>query len=351
MNSLFNENKEFKPNINTTPLSGEHKKKSFFKMLLLFFASFGIILGLIFFLFVFKASSTFSIVSQQITSFLGISAAKFPVADPAERNRLDILILGIRGDGDPHGGRLTDTIILASINTKTYETALISIPRDTYLKFPIVNISAKINEAYEVGEQKQRNGGGIALAKLAVSEVTGINIDYAVVIDFTAFKETVDLMGGIDVHVTKPFSENLQWGGMSFSFEPGIHHMDGDTALLYARSRFSTSDFDRARRQQEIILAIREKAGSMGLLSNPQKAFKLLDILGRNVKTDLTVSEITKLFSVIQKIEDSKPALKVLDTSGGLLMSTYTSEGAYILLPTKGDFSDIHNFARNIFTE
>jgi len=351
MKDLFDKNKEFKSDINTSPLSVKRKEKSLLKMMFLFFASFIIILAVIFFVFVFKASSTFSIVSQQITSFLGISAAKFPVADPAERNRLDILILGIRGDEDPYGGKLTDTIILASIDTKTYETALISIPRDTYLKFPIVNISAKINEAYEVGEQKQRNGGGIALAKLAVSEVTGVNIDYAIVVDFTAFKETVDLMGGIDVNVTKKFSENLQWGSMNFSFEPGVHHMDGDTALLYARSRFTTSDFDRARRQQEIILAIRQKAESMGLSASPQKAFKLLDILGRNVKTDLTVSEITKLFSVVKKIEDSKPTLKILDTSGGLLMSTYTSEGSYILLPTKGDFSDIHNFARNIFSE
>ena len=324
------------------------KKGVKLKPLIFFLSGFLFVSALFTIILIFKANTTFNIVSQRITSFLSVNLANLPPADPKERERLDVLILGIRGENDPYGGQLTDTIILASINTKSHKTALISIPRDTYIKLPIVNTSAKLNEAYEVGEHKQPNGGGIALAKLAVEKIAGVNIDYAIVIDFLAFKETVDLLGGIDVNAAKPLHENLQWGGKEFVVEHGINHMDGDTALFYVRSRFTTSDFDRARRQQEVILAIKQKATSLGFISSPQKLFGVLDILGRHVKTDLTASEISKLYSIGQKIDSFNVRLKIIDTSEDLLIPSYNDAGAYILLPAGNDFSQIHDVVRNI---
>ncbi len=327
------------------------RPRSLKRIMLIFIVSFIAVFILVIGVFVFKAGTTFSLVSQRVDSFLGITAQKLPIANPQEKDRLDILILGIRGEGDPYGGRLTDTMIGASINTDTYQTALISVPRDTYVTLPVVDIPTKLNEAYEIGEQKQPNGGGIVLAKLAIGKVIGVNIDHAVVVDFTAFKELIDLLGGIDVQVAKSLRENLQWGGQDFIVEPGSHHMDGDTALLYARSRFTTSDFDRARRQQEIIFAIREKAVSLGFLSNPKKLIGVLDIVGRNVKTDIMSKDISRLFGIGQKIKPQETKTLVIDTASGLFVSSHNDIGAYILIPAKGfaDFSDIHSRVQNIF--
>jgi len=204
-----------------------------------------------------KAGTTFSVVSERVTSFLGVEPSRLPLSDPREKDRIDFLLLGLRGEGDPHGGLLTDTMMVVSIHTTRDEVALISLPRDTYLTIPIVQQRAKINEAFAIGEQQQPQGGGLFLAKLAAQEVLGINIDYVAAVDFTAFKEAIDLLGGIEVDVAKPLRETQQWGGIDFSVPAGRQHMDGDTALFYVRSRFTTSDFDRARRQQEVVLAVR----------------------------------------------------------------------------------------------
>lgn len=298
-----------------------------------------------------KAGTTFNVISEHVSSFLGIDPTSLPLGDPREKDRLDILVLGYRGEGDPHGGLLTDTMLVVSVETKKNDVAFISIPRDTYLNIPIVNQRGKINEAFALGEQRQRGGGGLFLAKLAAQEVLGVNIDHAIAIDFTAFKDIVDLLGGVDVNVAKPLHETQQWGGIDFSVPAGRQHMDGDTALLYARSRFTTSDFDRARRQQEVILAVRDKALSLGFLGNPKKIVDLLDILGRHIRTDISGDDFFSLFAASNDLVTQQPRRLVLDTSNtGLLYSTIIN-GAYVLLPAKGSFDAIHQRAQNIFNE
>lgn len=296
-----------------------------------------------------KAGTTFSVVSERVTSFLGFKASSLPLSNPREQNRIDILLLGFRGEGDPHGGLLTDTQMVISIDTKRNELALISIPRDTYLKLPLVNQHTKINEAFSIGESKQKNGGGLFLSKVAVQDVLGVNIDYAVAIDFRAFKDTIDVLGGVDVRVAQPLRETKQWGGIDFSVPAGMQHMDGDTALLYARSRFSSSDFDRSRRQQELIVAVRDKALSLGFLANPTKVADLLDVLGRHIRTDIEARDVPEIFALFGKIANKEPRRLVLDTRSGLLRSSTASNGAYILTPSEGSFAYIHELAQNIF--
>jgi LCP family protein required for cell wall assembly len=295
-----------------------------------------------------KASTTFRVISERVTSFLGIDPSRLPEANPREENRLDILLLGFRGEDDPHGGLLTDTMIILSIDTERHETALISVPRDLYLTIPILNKRAKINEAFALGEERQQHGGGLFLAKRAVQEVLGINIDYVLAVDFRAFQDVIDLLGGVDVHVAKPLRETQQWGGIDFYVPAGVQHMDGEKALFYVRSRFTTSDFDRARRQQEVLLAIRDKALSLGFLGNPTKIADVFDILGRHIRTDITAADLPELFSVAREVWNTTPRRLVFDTASGLLYST-TINGEYVLLPTGGTFAPIRERAQNIF--
>jgi len=297
----------------------------------------------------FKIGVTFSVVSERVGSFLGITPSELPLADPAEQNRVDVLLLGIRGEGDPYGGLLTDMLLLVSVKTDTGEVALISIPRDIWIEIPLVNREAKINEAYQIGEQIEQRGGGLFLAKRAVEKVVGVNIDYAASIDFRAFQDFIDdVLGGIEFDVAKPLHETQQWGGIDFYVPAGRQAMDGETALYYVRSRFTTSDFDRARRQQEVLLAMSNKAKNLGILQNPARALSLLDLFGRHVRIDATAEDIVEGIKTARQIGDTITQRLVLDTASGLLYSS-TIQGSYVLLPQNGDFSPIQDRVRNIF--
>lgn len=322
------------------------KRRVGFRVFLFFLALGAFVLGAV----ALRAGMTFSAVSEHVSTFLGVEPSRLPLSNPREANRLDVLILGLRGENDPHGGLLTDTIMLASVDTEKQEAALISIPRDIYLEIPIIDEKAKINEAFVLGEEAEPNGGGLFLAKRAVERITGVNIDYAVAVDFQAFEEAVDLLGGIDVHVAKPLHEPTQWGGINFYVPAGVQHMDGQRALYYVRSRYSTSDFDRARRQQEVMLAMRDKAISLGFLGNPSKVISLLDVFGRHVRMDVPFDKIPELFAVARKIGGADPSRLVLDTGSGLLVSS-RAEGSYVLQPAGGTFTTIHEKVQNIFEE
>src|SRR3989344_4547316 len=297
----------------------------------------------------FKIGVTFSVVSERVGSFLGITPSELPLADPAEQNRVDVLLLGIRGEGDPYGGLLTDMLLLVSVKTDTGDVALISIPRDIWIEIPIVGQEAKINEAYQIGERMQPRGGGLFLAKRSVEKVVGVNIDYAVSVDFQAFKDFIDdVLGGIEVDVAKPLQENQQWGGIDFYVPQGLQRMDGETALYYVRSRFTTSDFDRARRQQEVLVAMRNKAKNLGIITNPTKILSILDLLGKHVRVDASAEDIVNVVKTSRTISEAMPRRLVLDTTSEYLYSS-SMNGSYILLPKDDDFSKIQEDIRNIF--
>jgi polyisoprenyl-teichoic acid--peptidoglycan teichoic acid transferase len=264
--------------------------------------------------------------------------------------RLNVLILGIRGVDDPNGGLLTDTIMIVSIEPKTGKTALISIPRDLYVDIPYQDNKNKINEAYVDGIKNSDWKNGLKYSKKAVSDVTGLDIHYAVSIDFKAFKEIIDTLGGVKITLDKPFSEKNQFEEGVINLPAGSQTINGDTALLFARARFSTSDFDRAKRQQQLLLAVKDKAFSLGVISNPAKIISILNSLGNHVKTDAELWEIQELASLFRKIEINDVRKKVFDTSDeGLLYASRDEKGSYILLPEGGNFDRIKEVCRDIF--
>ena len=229
-----------------------------------------------------------------------------------------------------------------------------------------------------MGYEQKGEAGGLYLSKIAVSRVTGLFIDHVVSVNHEAFKDVVDALGGITIILDKPFIEDQQWtnggdlGSSSaffiktetastsqgavekqkwvFKIPAGTSTLDGLTTLYYVRARYSSSDFDRTRRQQSILLAMKEKALSLGVLSNPVTIFQVLESLGKNVRTDLSFSEIKDLIGIASKVDTKTAIHKVFDTTPeGLLYSGKSDIGAYILSPVGDDFSKIQSTCKNIF--
>jgi LCP family protein required for cell wall assembly len=296
----------------------------------------------------FKTGFTFSQISIDNNGGGILPIQPIKEKDP---DRANILLLGLRGEDDPHGGLLTDSLMLISLKKSTSQVALISIPRDLYVKMPVTGEWQKINYAYALGEEKKWGGGGIAYSKVIVSEVSGLYIDYAVSINHNAFKEVVDAIGGIDIYLDKPFVENKQFTNeIILDLPAGKNHLDGTTALFFARSRYTTSDFDRMRRQQQVLLAAKDKILSLGFLANPVKVFNLLSILGKNVRTDMGAGDIQSMISLASRVDSDNIIKKVFDTTPeGLLYSNHAENGAYILSPVGGNYDKMREACRNIF--
>lgn len=268
-----------------------------------------------------------------------------------ETGRVNILLLGMGGDKH-QGGDLADTIMVASINTKTNEMAMISIPRDLYVKIGDYGYN-KINAAYAYGEQYKyqgEKGGGAALMKDLIEENFDLPIHYYARIDFPGFSKAINTIGGVDINVEEDLYDPFYPGGL-FQISKGEKHMDGTVALRYARSRETTSDFDRARRQQEVIMSAKDKTMSAETLLNPKKMNELLDILGDHIKTDFQVWEIERLARLGKDIDKSKVINKVLDNGPGGALVSGNINGMYVLQPKTGNFDEIKNIMKNIFTD
>lgn len=285
--------------------------------------------------------------SKKLFTVFGSKSESFNI--PSDNSDvLDILLVGMRGVGEDFGGSLTDTIILFRIDKKTGQTAIISIPRDLYIALPYDG-KVKINEVYTIGMDKGGESLALALERTILSQITGVHIDGVVRVDFTAFKKLIDEVGGVDIYLDKPFSEIAQWQGKGgFRLPAGLNHLSGDSALFFVRSRFSTSDFDRAKRQQELILALKNKMTGLGILVNPVKLYAILDIIGSHIKSDYSFN-IPQLLSLANTVDYRNIKHIVLSTQNYLYQSK-APNGAYVLLPKTGDYSGIQYLIKHIFT-
>lgn len=314
-----------------------------------------------------KSAHTLTVISTNAEGFdVGTGYQNFAL--DKEESRFDMLLLGMRGHGDPNGGILADTVILASYDKGRGKAAIVSIPRDLYIDLPGQTKRAKINEVYALGEQQSPGGGGIGLAKQVVSFLTGIYIDHAVVVNFEAFQKLIKLVDGVEVTRVAPFKEDKQWRfegvagspywykennlageeGWVFTIPAGKSTLDANSALYYARSRYTSSDFDRMHRQQEIIFALKNKIMNVGELVNPLRLFRILDILGSNVETDMNITEINEaLENVRGNTWDDVSKFVIDDSEEGLLVAD-NIEGQFVLLPKGGNFHNIRKFFSSI---
>lgn len=269
--------------------------------------------------------------------------------------RINILILG-KGGKNHKGGALTDSIQILSIDPFNKTAGIISLPRDLYIKIEKNNYR-KINEAYQIGEKQENNGGG-SLVKEIVSNILDLKIHYFVNIDFDGFKEVVDSLGGITVNVSKAINDPLfpdkeLEGYEPFYLKAGVQKITGEIALKYARSRETTSDFDRSRRQQELMVAIKEKALSLGVLASPTKVNNLIKVIGSHLKTDIQVQEMQELAKRYQELDSKNiQSLVISNSSKGPLVDS-AQFGSYCLIPKEGlnKYGTIQNLAHSIIAD
>ncbi|CAN5121136.1 hypothetical protein BH11PAT4_BH11PAT4_0350 [soil metagenome] len=250
--------------------------------------------------------------------------------------RFNMVLVGI----DKAAG-LTDSIQVLSFDTINKEASITSIPRDLYVTVP-KHGRTKINAAYKFGES-EKTGNGARVLKEVVGGVLGTTITNFALIDFSGLTALVDTLGGVEIDVPEAIYDPLfpaatGDGYAPFSVKAGLQKMDGKTALRYARSRKTTSDFDRSKRQQIVMTAIQKKATSAGVVTNPVKLAGILKSLEKSFKTDLTESQIKILFGLYNAIPDGKNAGHVLDTSSDLKLLTSVTDptAGYISYPILG---------------
>jgi LCP family protein required for cell wall assembly len=278
--------------------------------------------------------------------------------------RVNILLLG-RGGGTHDAPDLTDTMMIASVDPVNHTSTLLSLPRDLWVNVPNSGVM-KMNAAWETGEfkylGKQAAGStdpkairaGYDLVDQTVQSVTGVNIDYNVLVDFQAFQQAVDAVGGVNVAVpTDLVDPTMAWenAGNPVLATAGPHDFAGKQALMYVRSRETTSDFARAERQRSVLTALKGKVETLGTLSNPVKLNGLLNTFGNNFQTDLSLGNANRLFSIVKGVSNNKINSVGLNatTPGAVQYVTDGNiNGQSVVLPKAGlfQYGDIQQFIR-----
>jgi len=298
-------------------------------------------------------------------SFKGLISAVGSDLQKDEHGYTNILLLG-DGGHQRDGADLVDTIIVASIDYQKNAVSLLSIPRDLHVpadKELGIVYGGRINELY----RNQKNlipdeNGRYQVFERAVSKIVGINIQYYARIDFNAFVEVVDSLGGVTVDVKDdiydPFYPNQTDDGYTvFSVKKGIQEMDGETALKFTRSRKTTSDFDRSARQHQVLEAIQQKALSMDVLTSPGKLRSLYGAISKNMNTDMSVREMISMAGFAKQLDRTHMISKVIHDDpgqeGGFL---YTPDrelynGMFVLIPYGDDYDILHKYTDLVFNQ
>lgn len=282
--------------------------------------------------------------------------------------RVNVLLLGRGGEGHD-GPDLTDTLLIASIDPVAKETALLSIPRDLWVKSSAGGTS-KINAVYANAKNKVLNSyttknrtdavkkeaesAGIKAIQDTISNVVGIPLQYYVMVDFTAFKQAVDAVGGVDINVKKQlYDPTVAWENNNNPLiaAVGLQHFDGKKALLYARSRHGSArgDFDRTERQREMILALKDKVLSAGTFTNPLKVNGLINAFGNHVSTDFSLNELMRVYDIVKGIDATKVQSIGLADPPNDFVTTGNVSGQSVVIPKAGTFNyeAIKSYIRN----
>ena len=275
--------------------------------------------------------------------------------------RINVLLMGIGGQGHD-GPDLTDTIMIASVDPVNHKTVLVSVPRDLWVKVPHHG-NMKINAAYAMGkydalgkfdgsstDQKAIAAGFKSLDQVLES-VTGITIHYNMLLNFQAFRQAVDAVNGVSVNVpTTLYDPTMAWEnqGNPVLAKAGLQQFDGKHALIYVRSRETSSDFARSQRQRAVILALKKKVVELGTLSNPLKISGLLSSFGKNVVTDLNMKDASQLYAIVKNIPEADVQSVGLGDEQQHLVTTGRVGNQSVVMPLAGlnNYANIQRFIR-----
>ena len=307
-------------------------------------------LGLLIFIGVWDQRNISAATKKMFNSSNLVALARGGALKTDNYGRVNVLLVGYSADDPGHqGAKLTDSILLLSMNPATHTGYLLSIPRDLYVAIP-GNGYGKINEVYE--------DGGMGLLEQVVDTDLGVSINYYAIIGYTAVKDIVNALGGISVNIQSPDPRglydpniNAQDGG-PLKLSNGIQTLDGQAALNLTRARgdaynsygFPQSDFDRTQHQRQVFAAIKTKL-NWKLVLNPRQNSQILNAVAANIKTDVKINEVRALFGLFNSIPNSKLQSLSLNSLNGkdMLQSYITYGGQDALVPAVGptDFSQI----------
>lgn len=279
-----------------------------------------------------------------------------PIALQEDDNgRSNILIFGTSEDDEGHSGAmLADSIMVLSVDQHTNDAAMFSIPRDLWINYGMacsVGYSGKINATYLCGLEANNNDEKAASQYFAqtVGNTLNMDIPYYIKVDYGAVSGITDALGGIDVDIYSADERGIYDVQTGLNLPAGVNHLDGKTALLLARARNSKggyglpqSNFDREKNQQRIIQALQQKALNIGVLANPQQALNILNSLGDNIKTNITMSELRQTLDIALAMGNNK--IRSIDLTD--LLTTGTVGSASVVLPTsgQGNFTELQNY-------
>ncbi|MBI1871792.1 LCP family protein [Candidatus Collierbacteria bacterium] len=284
--------------------------------------------------------------------------------------RTNFMILGIRGKG-ADSPDLTDTMLIVSYSHKDKTSALISVPRDLWVN----SLKTKINSVYHYGQIKDPNRGGIKLTQSAILETLGLPIHYTAVVDFSLFQQAISLVGGVDVSVERSFTDTkfpiegrenalpVESRYETISFEKGVVHMDGKTALKFVRSRQAEgeegTDIARDRRQQLVISALKQKIVNPKFLLNRKSLISLYKLIMDNTDTNID----KKIYpSLVRLAFDSygKPTKEIIlsyepDETGVAILenppTSKTYQNLWVLIARDNNWKALQQYIQNKLVE
>jgi len=304
--------------------------------------------------------------AQQVLAFGSAISTQPPLSTQTSymgtTDRVNILVMGY-GGGSHQGGNLTDSMIVMSLLPQNHHTTLISVPRDLWVQIPAGSGQyRKINTAYQFSSNNGQDpvaGGNAAAQK--VSLVTGLDVKYWLTINFLGFRDLINSIGGVDVYVPNSFNAcypkndnaNIDPNWIKVQFNKGMQHMDGETAIRYARAReplevcgkgrsenqAELTDFARSARQQIIIKAALAKVKQV---STWPKLFNAMTALRHTIYTNMSLADLSE-FALNM---DLNAAHRVGLSNQNVLADSTSSDGQYILVPRNGDWNTIVDYVK-----
>ncbi len=290
---------------------------------------------------------------------------------PAQLNttggRVNILLAGNSVDDPNHqGAALTDSIMIVSINPKTKTAVLLSIPRDMWVDIPGFGYQ-KINAAYEDGQSEHFSepgyaSGGMGLLEEVIQQDFGVQSDYQGLLDYTAFRDAVNAVGGVTVTIQSPDPNGLYDPNANLDLPNGTITLNGQQALDLARARgdgpdaygFPEGDFNRTQHQQQLLIALKNKAESAGVISNPFKIVGLINSVGNNFTTDMPLNVMMTIYNDTKGLNTTNIQSVTLNNIGGqsLVKGYITDDGEDALIPSAGfnNYTQIQSTIQSILT-
>lgn len=274
-----------------------------------------------------------------------LDLSQIPTAMPLATGRDTINFILLGSDTRSGTSFRTDTMVIAIVRPSTGEVSMISLPRDMWVNIPTVGMQ-RLNTAFQYGDLYHYPGGGSALLRDTIQSNLGIPIDHMAMVDFNGFRQIVDTIGGVAVPVFCPYTDwrlispeldpENEFNWQLYTVGPGVVKMDGDLALWYARSRKRSSDFDRGRRQQEVLRALYSQALRADLIRHLPDLYSQVSA---TVKTDLSFTDLLSLAPISLHLSNADIRSYYINEKNGTVSSWITPEGAYVLIPNDAAIS------------